>query len=81
MVEGLQLSGRGAVPSFEIAGRQPSSADPILFEVSCSVRLFIALVSNIFEVKKSIYLRKHNLNVRKGQDFTLELLTWLRNID
>lgn len=33
VVEGLQLAGRGAVPSFEIAGRQPGSVDPVLFEV------------------------------------------------
>lgn len=32
-MEGLQLSGRGAYPSFEIGGRRPGTDAPLLFEV------------------------------------------------
>ncbi|CAB3242148.1 unnamed protein product [Arctia plantaginis] len=34
IMEGVQLSGRGAYPSFEIGGRRPGTNSPLLFEVS-----------------------------------------------
>ncbi|XP_049878272.1 transmembrane protein 131 [Pectinophora gossypiella] len=34
IVEGVQLVGRGAFPTFELGGRRPGSTTPLLFEVS-----------------------------------------------
>lgn len=34
IMEGVQLSGHGAYPSFEIGGRRPGTNSPLLFEVS-----------------------------------------------
>lgn len=34
VVEVVPVTGRGAFPSFELAGRRPGSADPLLFDVS-----------------------------------------------
>lgn len=34
VVEVVALTGRGAIPSFELAGRRPGSTDPLLFDVS-----------------------------------------------
>ncbi|KAI5631995.1 hypothetical protein NE865_15292 [Phthorimaea operculella] len=37
IIEGLQLAGRGAYPSFELGGRRPGAVAPLVFEVSeCS---------------------------------------------